>query len=199
MRKKIVCFFAMLFLAIALPHISSSNQAGIDSYRVENYSLPESIDYILGTPVGINMLNSIENQGGTIDLDNGKTITLAHAEATLFKGSKSDGTEYDLLWITLDGKASFLFGVETSLNPLDLFNFSIKLHTVSGKTLLIQNRGVNILKNNSCSFQDKDDVTNSIQIEDDIDSLIDTCTILLILGLLSGGILLIVYILVCLL
>jgi len=199
MKRTIGYSIIAVFFLLGTPYASSSNQGVSDSYNVENTILPESINYILGTPAGISMLNFIESKRCTIDLDHGKSITLPNAEATLFKGAGQDGIKYDLLWITLSGKATFLFCVETSFNLSDLYNSYIKLHTVSGKTILIQNRETNIVNTNTYSFQDKDDVTNSIQIEDYIHALLDTCTILLILGLLSGGILLIAYILVCLL
>lgn len=199
MKGRIIYFFIAIVLLLGTPYTSSSNEGVGDSYNVENTILPESINYILGTPAGINMLNFIENKECTVDLEHGKTVTLPNADATLFKGAGNDGTQYGLLWITLDGKASFLLGVETSFNLSDLYNSYVKLHTVSGKIILIQNMEMNIVNTSNYSFQDNDDVTNSIQIEDYIHALLDTCTVLLILGLLSGGILLIAYILICLL
>ncbi len=199
MKGRISCFIIAMFLLLGAPHSALSNESFSSSYNVEKTIPSESINYILGTPAGISMLNFIESKGCAIDLDHGKTIALPNVEATLFKGAGSEGKKYDLLWVTLDGKASFLLGVETSFNMSDLYNSYIKLHTVSGKTILVQNMETSIVNTSSYSFQDNDDVTNSVQIEDFIHALIDTCTILLILGLLSGGILIIAYILICLL
>lgn len=197
MKKRIGYFVIGMFLFLSIPQIASSNEGLSDSYNIENKILPESINYILGTPAGINMLNLIEAKGGTLDLNNGKTITLPNAEATLFAGSKKNGVKYDLAWISLPDKGNFLVGVESFINPLSLVNSYIKLYTVSGKVVLFQNMEMKIL-NNNYSFQDKDDVTNSIQVEDIVHSMVDTCTILLILGILSGGLLLIAYLLTCL-
>lgn len=198
MKKRTGYLLISMFLFLGISCPPSANAVLSDSYNIENKTVPESINYILGTSVGINMLNFIENKGASVDLDNGKTVTLPNAEATLFKGSKKDGVAYDLLWISLADKGSFLFGVETSISLLNPANSYMKLYTASGKAVLIQNNEINIL-NNNYSFQDKDDAANAVPVEDVIHSTVDTCTILLILGILTGGLLLIAWIIVCLL